>query len=389
MFQQVVLANIWDIVDAGIDRAVDEIQSVGATGVCVVVGGGPVAQLRHNSACTPRFFRDAGGIYFRPDMACYADARIKPITSAWLRQRNPLDQIAEATDKRCLQLRLRISAFETGTLAHRHPEVVAKSVFGEPAAHRLCPAHPEVRALVRSMVTDLAERYVPAAIEIDGLHDHSGTAIDRIKSDIDLGSGFAALWGLCFAEASRQWAVEHDADPAPAARWVETKLAHALDTAQPIRDSLDTLLADAAPVRRYVDTQILALDTLLESVAPCAGATELAVVLPLESGDLVCPSKRSIATTGSVVCALTGTSGDALDRAVAAVRKRVGHDVSIIAQLPAARLCAQSPQALVRIARRAADARLAGIMFSHWGALGDTARHSVRQAARFATRSTV
>lgn len=394
----IMLANLWDLVDGGLDRTLDAIQSLGACELSVVVASGPITQLRLDTECDPRVFCDGGGLYFKTDPAHYDDARVKPILSPWLRQRNPLDEIADAADKRGLPLRLRVSAFSIGQLAQRHPEIASKCVYGDASGVRLCPAHPDVRALLRCVVSDLSERYVPAAIELDDFDFRSGLSqrwslgySSAAVYPACRGAGFDQLAEICFAEASRQWAIEHGADPASASRWVKVQLERAMQQNAPIDQPLETLLANAPLTRDYLAAQSLALDTLLENLVAQAGQTPL-VLVSLANGSMGAqPSDRGVEivaqNTFAADCAKMDSSIDRI--AKSAARSSPASDTKTIVQIAADQCCARSPQELVRVTRRIADAGLSGVTFCHWSAMGEQTRDAVRQAIRFTARTTV
>lgn len=389
MFENIVLVNLWDLVDAGIDATLDRIQATGATAVSVVVTSRPVASLRVSDECSPRVVRDPGGFFFKPDPAYYQDTQLKPLLSPWLKQRNPLDAIANATDKRQLQLRLRISAFQVGQLAERHPQTASKNVFGDVATHALCPAHPDVRALLRSTVADLSERYVPSAIEIDDLVFHSGSVAGDLVSGVDYGESFSWLLGICFSEASRQWAVEHDADPASAARWVRVKLDQALGANTPMADSIEDLVSDAPLTRAYLEAQTLAIDTLIERLASATGQCSLALILPESQYGFGQLSARGAASAALAIAPLDGVRCDLSVGSVDEIRKRLGIDGGIAFQIEPAAVCIEAPQELVRTVRQSTELDLAGIVYSHWSQFGQQTQCAIRQAVRFASRSAV
>jgi len=396
VFTPIMLANLWDLADGGVDRTLDAILSLGAAEISVVVASGPITHLRLDTECEPRVFCDPGGLYFKPDPAHYDDARVKPIVSPWLRQRNPLDQIAEAADKRGLPLRLRVGAFAIGQLVHRHPEIASKSVYGDASAGRLCPAHPDVRALLRCVVSDLSERYVPAAIELDDFGFCSGLS-RRLSAEesgevgaLHRGTGFDQLTEICFAEASRQWAIEHGADPASASRWVKVQLENAIQQNALIDRPLEKLLADAPLTRDYLAAQALALDTLLENLVQQAGATPLVLVSHPNRPFGAQPTERGIETvTRNTFVVDPAPMDGAIDR-IAKTAASISRDSTnkITVQIAAEQCCARSPQELVRVTRRIADAGLNGVTFCHWSAMGGQTRDAARQAIRYTTRTT-
>src|SRR5690606_2405053 len=70
-FQTNLSSYLWDLVDEGIDEALDRIQGqTGVTGLAVDVHCPPVQQIRPHAGVAPRTFRTHGGAQFQPDPAC-------------------------------------------------------------------------------------------------------------------------------------------------------------------------------------------------------------------------------------------------------------------------------------------------------------------------------
>ena len=164
MFRSYIVSHLADLVDAGVEECLDRVQGVGASGVSVAVTSGALGELRSAAQATPRVFRSRGGFFFQPNDEYYGDTRLKPIVSTWLKGRNPLEKVVDACRRRGLELRRRLSAFEVGRIARRYPEAAAQTVFGDPAPTTLCPASPDVRALLRATVDDLSKAHAPTAI---------------------------------------------------------------------------------------------------------------------------------------------------------------------------------------------------------------------------------
>lgn len=225
MFTTGILADIWNIVDFGIEPSLDLIQSVGAQSLSLRVTSSRVSQLRAGELDGPRIFRSEGGYFFQPDKSKYSNTRIKPVTASWLKSRDPLEQIAEGCKKRDLELRLRISALESPVIATRYPEAATKTVFGDVSPESLSASNPDVIELLRATAIDLSSRFSPSALELEELCFRSGDHWDDgFDMEFDYGEELYELLSISFDESSAQSAIAKGVDVDSASRWVKVAL---------------------------------------------------------------------------------------------------------------------------------------------------------------------
>jgi len=384
-FHVSVIAEIWNLADAGIDTAIDQIRATGATGLTVQVTSGPVAQLRCQAVYNPRVFRSDGGYFYQTDDAYYVDTHLRPVTASWLRQRNPLDAIAREATASGLELSLRISAFNIGRMAARYPDTAAKTVLGDPATTRLCPANPDVRALIAGTVRELSERYVPAAIEITDIGYESG-AIDVTGVDVgfDPPDAMLSLLGVCFSESSRQWAAERGVDVAAAARWFQVHLDRMLTASTPDAKPFAELLADADIPIAYMQAQRDALDELLNRII-AETACPVTLCVPMRE-PLVFPSPQCLSAADAIVIAVDDENFESPNRVLS---DRYATVSSASLELETASIIRLSPQHLVSAVKSAADAGHQGISLGRYGMIPPDGFNIIKQAIRYGQRSSV
>ena len=138
MFQSSMVAYPWDLMDEGLDAALDSLQGdIGVTGVSVWASTPPEFQLRVRPL-VPRCFRTDGGLCFQPDVPLYGDSRCRPATADWIKSRNPLAKIGAGCESRALAMRAIVSLTRIGGLAERHASVARKNVFGAPSRRFVC-----------------------------------------------------------------------------------------------------------------------------------------------------------------------------------------------------------------------------------------------------------
>lgn len=267
MFTTGILADIWNVVDFGIEESLDLIQSVGAQSISLRVTSSRVSQLRAGEFDGPRMFRSDGGYFFQPDKSKYANTRIKPVVASWLKSRDPLEKIAESCRKRDLELRLRISALEHPLIASRYPEGVTKSVFGDSAPETLSAANPDVVELLRATACDLTSRCPKSAIELEEICFRSGAReSDCLQLGPDFDDGFFSLLALSFDESSRQFAIRENVDVDAVSRWISVTLEKALSDGHPV-ESLHMELMEESPIlKSFVHSQIDAVTILVSQV---------------------------------------------------------------------------------------------------------------------------
>lgn len=380
MFYAGMVANLWDLADGGIDQSLDAIQAVGATSLTVVVTSPPVAELRSAAGMNPRIFRSDGGYFFHPDETFYADTRLKPIAASWLKGRDPLANVADACTRLSLPMNLRISALRVGRIGARHPEATAKTAQGDPLPEVLCPANPDVRALLRGTVKDLSQRYFPSGIEVADLAgDVQPAGQERPAAAFPAGDGFWGLMGLCFCESSRQRAADAGVDASAAARWVQVRLDRALTSGEAIAGPVDGLIAESEIVSAYARTAVDAAGSLFESLAR-AGGCDVDLVAGLGSQWGHPKAKR-------VIVGCPFDTDEPFMSFARRTRDRWGEKSRIVLEFAAGDVMSQ-PQRLVSTVKQAAEEGFSGVNFSHFGSIPARCLDTIKQAVRFAVRST-
>lgn len=154
----------WDLLDAGLDAALDHLKGqIGISGVTVPVVLPAVCQLR-TEKFDPVIFQSVGGLFFEPTAEQYVGTQIKPVAASWKKAKTALPKIAAACAARKLSLRAALHVTTPGQLASKYPQLAAQNLLGSVSATKLCPSHPDVQEWIIRMCTDLS-----AIEEIDSL----------------------------------------------------------------------------------------------------------------------------------------------------------------------------------------------------------------------------
>ena len=265
MFQANLWCYVWDLEDEGIDAVLDRLHGqVGATGISVATSYHSVDHLRIHAGVSSRVYRADGGIYFQPDADHYAATRIKPIVAGGIKSRNPLARIAEACARRHMNLRSWTVCCHNSALVARHESMAVKNVFGVINPPRLCSANPDVRAYLRALVGDLSSNYPLQAVELEAaLFADSAHYHRHQKTGIQFGPPERLLLNLCFCESCRQAASQAGVDVEAAARSAKVRLEKVFEAGRPGAMSIDNLLGEDGPIRRFCNWRLGAMAQLL------------------------------------------------------------------------------------------------------------------------------
>lgn len=378
-FDAFITAYPWDLVDEGVDPALDLLHGeLGVTGVAVWMATPPVTQLRVR-AVEPRIFRTRGGLFFQPSEAKYEATRCKPVISTWLRGRNPLDAIAEGCARRGLSLRVRVSASDTGRLAAKHPEIACKNLFGATSTSSICLANPDAQAYLRALASDLSAQHELAGLSLADVHlgDRDALAADLLPQ-APLGMVERCLLSICFCESCLQKAEAAGADANKARQRATNMLTASLERGQPVDVKWNTLLADNEPLTAYLQWQSDEMATLLGSVLDAA-STE--VLLERNTTTDLRPVAPCMATNipHAVVTGIRDAQQMSAARCPDARRNEL--------HIPAYLVIAKGGEALTAALGTASECGFSGAMIDNFGLLPVSALSSIKRAIRFARRA--
>ncbi len=384
MFTTGILADIWNVVDFGIEESLDLIQSVGAQSISLRVTSSRVSQLRAGELDAPRIFRSDGGYFFQPDKSKYSNTRIKPVVASWLKSRDPLEQITESCKKRDLKLRLRINTLEFPAVASRYPEGACKSIHGDVSPDYLSASNSDVVEFLRATTTDLSDRCEPSGIELEGAKFNSG-ALNIEEFEFDGGNGFYDLMALSFDESAAQSAIARGIDIDALTRWVSVTLDDVFVKGNDIGATISHLIEDTPLLEAYVKSQKDDMTGVVTQVAN-AVSCPISIVLQKDSWDGFHPQLdcAALAHEGGVI-AISDVSFEEDE-----FRSKVPDGTEDVQPSHLVRqfgTVQDTPERVISDTKHYADAGLAGVILATFGLILPPFYDTIRKAFRFASRS--
>lgn len=286
--QSSVLAFATDLLDEGPDRFFGNLTDRAGVGGLTLASVYHEARdvFPHNPRRVVRYL-EPGAAYFRPDAARWGDRRLRPTPSTAIGDGDPFAVAAEQAARRGMRLHAWTVFLHNDRLGFQHPDCAPANAFGDRSRTELCPANPEVREYVTTLVAEHA-RYGVDAIRAESLHFHGlrhGYHHERYFEQ--LGPIAEALLGLCFCEHCRAHATRLGVPADQVQRAVQQEVRLRLtDEDAAARDSGDeapalTDIADGA-LAAYVDASAATVTSLAEQAA--AVATEHGMRLTFMDG---------------------------------------------------------------------------------------------------------
>lgn len=216
----------WDLLDEGMDAALDHMQSRGGmTGINVttVYHAGKFL-LVHN----PRkrlYFPRSGTLYFRPDSSWYGRLRIQPPVWPEVEARDFWPELREKTRQRGLELTAWTLCLHNSGIGTAYPDTAVENAFGDKVYTDLCAHNPDVREYMVAVAGDLAANFGFDRILLESLeympfrHGFHHEVIG-----VPTGPTVDFLMSLCFCPHCTAAAQEAGLDLAHVRRWVRNTL---------------------------------------------------------------------------------------------------------------------------------------------------------------------
>lgn len=382
MFRAFLTAYPWDLLDDEFGVRLDQLHGeIGATGLTVWAASPPTTQVRGRDV-EPRIVRTRGGLLFHPEEHHYAGTRVKPIVSSWVKSKRPLQRLATACSERGMELRVKVSAALTGRLAQKHPEAACKNLFGSVSHESVCLFNPDVETYLASLVADLSSNHDISGVSISDLFVGWSEAYDpSLLAGLALGDTMRSLLFICFCESCHQRAAAAGVDVEIALRATRVLAQQTIDRGAASDVKFATILSDHPPLGEYHRWRIEELSSVLKRLSVACQACKKEVIW--DRGRERCETDQSellVTDSTSVTTRVDGPDQLAEAMCAQAMRNEI--------RVPAHATVGPHGRELVKLVSRAVELGFSGVEFDGYGLMSETAFPSIKQAIRFARRST-
>ena len=204
----------WDLVDDGVDVALDRI--VDLTG-CTEIQLAPSYHvsnyfLPHNPK-SPIRFGENGAIFYRPELSRYKATEIKPYVSPIVTTPDYFERLVDAINRKGLVFSAWNVYFFNHYLSEKHPQFAKHDVFGTPYIGQLSPSSKDAQEFAVALTQEVMDRFRPHAVRVEALQRQMwrhGMLKNKFQGDITERCQF--LLGVCFNPASMRNAEEAGMD---------------------------------------------------------------------------------------------------------------------------------------------------------------------------------
>jgi hypothetical protein len=316
----------WDLVDEGYEQVLPRLHEHGLTSISLATAYHAGKFLSpHNPRHTVVFLED-GAVFFQPKQPLYGS--VTPIVHSLVAAGHDLREARLQTRQREMELRSWVVCCHNTPLGMAHPGLVARTVFGDPLYHTLCPSHNEVRRYLRGLIRDISS-YEVDLIELEALQFQSYShGFHHEKEGIALTPAARFLLGLCFCDAcvlrARTAAYDISALRIFTQKSLEQYFADP-DVTGARLDGIESIPAEL--LEPLLTWRAGVIRSLLEELQECAGDVPLRQMMSVEASArrLVSVDPAGSAhITGGVLALGYVRDGAALERPLAGMQSLVG-----------------------------------------------------------------
>jgi hypothetical protein len=311
----------WDLGAEGYDAATGKIADAGFTSINLATSYHAGKFLLPRNPHRRVYFPEDGALYFRPDLSRYG--RIQPrVHSLAEAGDDPVTKLLAAIRPHGLTYTAWTVCLHNSWLGERYPETTMHTAFGDPLIHSLSPAHPDVRAYLVTMLTDLVSRYDVSAIQLESPgymgfmhgyhHEIIGADLDAVQQQ---------LLGISFNPVELDGARQAGID----AEGVRTRVAGLLDgcwnLGVPVMEGavpspdVQTLFDDPEYIayRAWQTDQVISLaQEVCDAVKAASPETQIFHFAALDGSE---EDERLIATGDGILSGYAASPADAASRA--------------------------------------------------------------------------
>ncbi len=261
---------LWDLVDEGYDVVMPRLREHGLTSISLATAYHAGKFLAPHNPLHKVVFLEDGTVMFKPNPSLYG--RVSPLVNSLVASGHDLQEARREADRHGLQLRSWVVCCHNTPLGQAHPEMVARTAFGDPLYHNLCPSNSDVRQYLRSLVKDIAARGVDR-IELEALQFQGYShGFHHEREGIALTPATRFLLGLCFCASCQQRAREANLDLSPLRQFTRTALEACFQDPDANNEKYPTVEALPADlVEPFLQWRVGVIRSLLEELVSGAG----------------------------------------------------------------------------------------------------------------------
>ncbi len=352
---------------------------VGVSGLSIWAASPPVTQWR-TTGLSPTLARSSGGLHYVPSTRAFASVAFNPPMSEWARSDGRFERAVDACRRRSFDVRVIVSAATIGQAATRYPEFASQNAFGLWSGTSICLSSVEVQASLCAMIADAVSQFAPSAIVVSDLASLWWEAFaPDVRFGKTLGAGGRRLLGMCFCRSCRARATDAGIDVDDAQARCRTLIDRLSDGVIPSAALATPYLSEIPALAAYARLKGELLSGFLRSLVEEA-AVPILLIQDEPGAGPVDLEGVNLALPAGLISNLDPASEVEATRTREARRQELRISAEVTTQ-PLA-------QELVGTFSRAAAAGYSGFVVDNLGILSGVSCTSLKQAIRFARRST-
>ena len=224
-----IWAYAWDLLDEGLENALDHISDRGGlSGVSVATIYHAGKFLHVHNPKRRVVYPVSGTLYYQPNRNWYGKLRIQPPVWPGVEQENFWPTLRSATTRRGMALTAWVLGLHNSGIGFAYPDCTVENAYGDRIPTDLCAFHPDVRAYLVAAISDIAATLECDRIVIESLqHMPFRHGYHHEVIGVPTGPTVDFLLSLDFSPACQQAAHQAGIDIISVRRWVrETLDAH-------------------------------------------------------------------------------------------------------------------------------------------------------------------
>ncbi len=159
-----IFAYPQDLIDHGVERALDRIAALGFDQVSVPVNYHTAKLILPDNPKRKVWFTEPGATYFAPDLSKY-DGPMKPYESSLTKGTDFYGELITTAKAAGLGINAWTVGLHNTPHGFQFPELCIETAFGDRLVHAFCPSNPGARAYLYNMAADLDSRFDLNAFE--------------------------------------------------------------------------------------------------------------------------------------------------------------------------------------------------------------------------------